>query len=105
MDNYYICEEMQKLRTGLDTRGIPWVDCSEFGSSGINFWMCRTRFEHNGAIWSVIHGYGSYGGYDICSEKDSKLLECMSGLINGGEPEGYLTADDVFKLMEEENET
>ena len=104
MGNYYICEEMQKLRDGLDARGIPWIDHSETGDSGSGYWMCRTRFEYNDTIWSVIHGYGSYGGYDVFCKKDSELLECMCDLVNDGEPEGHLTADDVFKLMEESND-
>ena len=101
--SYYICDEMKKLREGLTARHIPWQDYSEKGISTCDFWMCRTWFEYKDCRWSVIHGYGSYGGIASFNNQDEQKLECMCSLINGGEPEGYLTADDIFKLMEEKD--
>ena len=89
---FYVCEEMQKLRDGLDERKIPWKDLTD--KDGL--WICRTHFRINGDRWSVVHGFGTYGGFSHFS-KDSKLLECMAGKMD---PVGWLTASDVFKMME-----
>lgn len=93
---FYVCEEMQKLRNGLTARGIEWKDASEKNPA---YWICRTHYTHNKSKWSVVHGFGTYGGFSSFSE-DSKLLECMAGM---NEPVGWLTAADVFEMMEGEN--
>lgn len=85
--------QMVKLRKLLDANGIEWHDVSTApyelaGFVGIN----RTHFEHRGYHWSVVHGSGSYG------EKEG-LLEVMSVAVNGGEPEGWLTAEQVMDLV------
>lgn len=90
---FYVCEEMQKLRDGLDERKIPWKDLTD--KDGL--WICRTHFRIKGDHWSVVHGYGSYGGFNSF-EKDKQLLECMYG---GNEPDGWLTADEVLKMVDE----
>jgi len=90
---FYVCEEMQKLRDGLDERKIPWKDLTDKDA----LWICRTHFWIKGDRWSVVHGYGSYGGFSIF-EKDKQLLECMYG---GNEPDGWLTADEVLKMVDE----
>lgn len=90
---FYVCEEMQKLRDGLDERKIPWKDLTD--KDGL--WICRTHFRIKGDSWSVVHGYGSYGGFNSF-EKDKQLLECMYG---GNEPDGWLTAAEVLKMVDE----
>ena len=93
-----IVEEMKKLREYLDDHKIQWEDdSSELGC----FWMCRTHFTVRKNFWSVINGYGSYGGFDTFSPKNKGLLELMTNEVNGGEPVGYLTADEVIRYMEE----
>lgn len=90
---FYICDEMQKLRDGLDERNIPWNDLTDKD----DLWICRTHFWIKGDRWSVIHGFGSYGGFNSF-EKDKQLLECKYG---GNEPIGWLTADEVLKMVDE----
>lgn len=92
---FYVCEEMQKLRDGLTARGIEWKDSTQRGPA---YWICRTHYKHNKNKWSVVHGFGTYGGFSHFS-KDAQLLECMYG---GNEPIGWLTAAEVFKLMDKE---
>ena len=90
---FYVCNEMQKLRDGLTERGIEWKDSTQKEPA---YWICQTHYKYNKNEWSVIHGFGSYGGFSHFS-KDAALLECMCG---GNEPVGWLTAADVFKMME-----
>ena len=93
-----IVEEMKKLREYLDDHKIQWKDDS---SESCGLWMCRTHFTVRKNFWSVINGYGSYGGFDTFSPKNKGLLELMTNEVNGGEPVGYLTADEVIRYMEE----
>ena len=87
-------KEMRELRKMLDAEGIDWHDKSEFGLCPI--W--RTHFEHRGYHWSVIHGYGTYGGFTSI-DADKGLLEVMSDAINNGEPVGWLTAERVMQYV------
>lgn len=89
-------EEMIKLRSILDDEGIEWWDKSEPETSSLL--MYRTKFHCYGYDWSVIHGYGSYGGY-TSQEEDEGLLELMSRAVNGGEPVGWLTAEKVMEYV------
>lgn len=110
-----ICDEMLKLREALDNRGIEWKDEStictqqmidDMVKTGIakkyaDSTMYRTHFWHKGWFYSVIHGRGSYGGVHILSGYDAGLLECKCDKVNGGEPLGYLTADDVINIIDD----
>ena len=87
-------KEMYELRKMLDAEGIDWHDASELGICPI--W--RTHFKHRGYHWSVIHGYGTYGGPSYLYE-DQGLLELMSDAVNGGEPIGYLTAEEAMQYV------
>jgi hypothetical protein len=78
-------EEMVKLRQMLNEHHIKWVDKSDMQ-------IDRTHFYYRGFHWSVVNGYGTYG-------EDEGLLELMSNAVNGGEPIGYLTADEVMKMV------
>lgn len=97
-----ICEEMQKLRDALDKMGVEWVDASDEWKTGkydtciSDFYICRTHFNYNGKRYSVINGYGSFGGYDMFSDDNKNLLEIM---FPNNEIEGYLTAEDVLNLI------
>lgn len=109
-----MCNEMQKLRDKLDERGIKWDDVSSITSEeqimqlmqrGIvrnyaEMTMWRTHFEVDGIKYSVINGYGSYGGYDPFTGKNYGLLECMTDKVNGGDPVGHLTADEVMVIID-----
>lgn len=96
MIDFYICPEMKKLRDELKKRGIEWKDNSHIF---IVSWICMTHFRYKGYSWSVVHGCGTYGGIDEDWD-DIGALECMCKGINGGEPFGYLTADDVLSYMD-----
>lgn len=88
-------EEMRKLRQMLDEREIEYTDASNEGFLP----MTRTHFTYEGNFWSVIHGYGSYGGYSQFND-DEGLLELMTNAVNGGDPVGHLTAEEVIEYME-----
>ena len=88
-------KEMYELRKMLDAEGIDWHDKSELGLRPI--W--RTHFEHRGYHWSVIHGFGTFGGFDYFGHEDKGLLEVMSDAINNGEPIGWLTAERVMQYV------
>lgn len=62
--------------------------------------MERTKFMANGCEWSVIHGYGSYGGFNHF-DPDAGLLEVMAQCVNDGNPVGWLTAEQVLKMVDE----
>lgn len=110
-----MCDEMKKLRKELDKRGIHWKDVSsimpecvidEMVSKGIDrvyadSTIFRTHFEYGGYKFSVIYGYGTYGGKSAFTGHDSGLLECMTEKVNGGEPVGHLTAADVIAIVEQ----
>ncbi len=89
-----MCKEMEKLREALTANDIIWTDASDKGLLPIT----RTHFEHKGYKWSVIHGFGTYGGWSHL-EPDAGLLEVMSSAIDGGEPMGWLTAEEVMDLV------
>ena len=109
-----MCKEMHKLRSMLDARDIKWQDKSYITSPeqiaqcvtlGIeqkyaDVSIFRTHFEVHGYFWSVINGFGTYGGYEPYTGKNKGLLELMSDMVNGGEPLGCLTAEDVCKIID-----
>lgn len=105
-----MCEEMSKLRKMLDEAGIKWRDVSTVISDELidayhaDTTIYRTHFEHKDYYFSVIHGYGTYGGYYSFSGRDPGLLECRTEKVNGGEPLGWLTADQVMEIVNRGNE-
>lgn len=88
-------DEMIKLRKLLTLYGIEWHDASENFPLQID----RTHFDYKGYKWSVINGYGTYGGFGIFSDKNMGLLELISAAVNDGEPIGYLTASQVITFV------
>lgn len=109
-----MCEEMKKLRKMLTERGIGWKDVSAIVPDeaiqrcialGIEKYhadstIYRTHFETGGNKYSVIYGYGTYGGYDPFNGNDPELLECMTGAFNDGEPVGFMTANEVMDVID-----
>lgn len=109
-----MCKEMQKLRDMLDERGIIWHDLSDItseerisllvkkglqrGYADTTIW--RTHFEVDGIEYSVINGFGTYGGFNSYTGHNLGLLECMTVKANGGEPVGHLTAEEVMEIIE-----
>lgn len=89
-----MCNEMVKLRAELDKRGISWEDKSsivpqkaikmmvaqgidaQFADSS----MFRTHFNVGDYHYSVIYGYGSYGGYDPITGKSGSQFDCCDTL-------------------------
>lgn len=93
-------KEMTKLRKLLKAEGIEWFD-------GSDVWLdvTRTWFQHRGYSWSVSNGRGTYGGWDFFNKENEGLLELMSGAVNGGDPIGWLTAEEVMDYVRESPET
>lgn len=91
-------EEMTKLRKLLTEQGIEWHDASTPPEYPIQ--IDRTHFDYKGYAWSVINGFGSYGGIGIFRDKKNMgLLELMSAAVNDGAPIGYLTAAQVMDYV------
>ena len=94
-------KEMMKLRKMLTKAGIEWYDYSDpitTSLNGISLQTYRTKFDYRENHWSVIHGFGTYGGWSSLKE-DEGLLELMSEAVNGGEPVGCLTAEEVMEYV------
>ena len=91
-----MCEEMVKLRKELDARGIKWEDASTTPKSDPELRLDRTHFRYKGKSYSVINGYGSYGGYMQSTSDNRGLLELM---VDHNEPKGWLTSDAVLEIM------
>lgn len=101
-----IPNEMSKLRTMLTEMGIKWQDKSDIYPEDkildimnrcnvsreiADVSIYRTHFNAIGYHYSVIWGYGTYGGED-------GLLEMM---VDDEEPTGWLTAEDVISNVQE----
>ena len=76
---------MIKLRKELDKLGVPWEDVSDDKFMKIY----RTRFYIGKKRWNVISGSSTYGG-------EAELLETWTPTLNGGEPRGFMKADEVI---------
>ena len=84
--------EMYRFRNLLEQNNIEWIDKSDEG------FIDRTHFYYRNYFFSVVNGYGTYGGSDIFGINKG-LLELMSNCFNGGEPIGYLTADEAIEIV------
>lgn len=89
--------EMERLRMMLDYNGLEWADKSDNKIPEMT--VERTHLYFGEMLCSIIHGYGTYGGYNSFTGHDEGLLELMCELVNGGEPIGELTADDVITIL------
>lgn len=91
-------EEMKELRTMLTECGIEWHDASTPPKEIVH--IDRTHFEYKNYSWSVVNGFGTKGGfYPFRNNENQGLLELMSNAVNGGEPVGYLTAEQCMELI------
>lgn len=88
--------EMIKFRNLLDQHNIAWHDAS---TRFADFYIDRVHLEYRNYKFSVINGFGTYGGYITDESKNKGLLELMSNAINGGEPVGELTAEEAIKIV------
>lgn len=99
--------EMQKLRTMLTEMGIKWQDKSAIYPEDrildimkmfnvpreiADVSIYRTHFDAIGCHYSVICGYGTYGG-------EEGLLEMIS---DDEDPTGWLTAEDIIGQIQEQ---
>lgn len=87
-----VVDEMKKFRELLDQNEIEWIDDSE--ALDTERYICRTH-PKNHKRWSVVNGFGTYGGYGF-NEKNEGLLEVMLD----GEILGYCKAEESYKLVE-----
>lgn len=94
-----VVEEMKKLRELLDKKGIDWEDNSEDSEAFTDLWICRTRFKFNGLEVSCINGRGTYGGFYGCNPDDGNM-GLLEAWIEGFEPIGWQTADEVIEKLE-----
>ena len=94
-------EQMIKLRQMLTEKGIEYVDHSD--PEGYKLHIDRTHFmieTPKTHFFSVVHGVATYGGINLYGN-DRGYLECQ---IDHKEPKGWLTAEDVMKLIDEVKE-
>lgn len=95
--------ELDKLEKYLKTNGIQYgrYDANEVrNSDGMlivldRHQICVGEKEDGTWDWDVICQYGSYGFKE-------GLLEGLGSIFSGAE--GYLTAEDVIKRMEDRND-
>lgn len=87
-----ICDEMKKFRELLNQNKIEYVDYSE--ALDTERYICRTH-PKNHDRWSVINGFGTYGGY-FFDEKNEGLLEAMVD----DKVIGQLNAEKAYMLVE-----
>lgn len=80
--------EMHKFRKRLSEKEVGWWDESENG-------IDCTKLVHNGVLWSVVNGFGTYGG---C--RRDKPNEGLLEIFDGTDDEmGWLTADDAIQII------
>ena len=106
-----LCEEMKKLRAYLDDHDVSWEDTSSIKSDEeierllslsipeaySDTSIYRTQFEYEGTTYSVINGYGTYGGYRPSTQKNDGMLEVLdwsTEKVSGG-----YTADEVIQQL------
>lgn len=88
-----MCEEMIKFRKLLDDNGISYVDDSDPENDYHR--IDRTKFFYGNVMWSVINGFGTYGGHGIMGEVNEGLLE----IYNGHDVLGFLDAEMAFNYI------
>ncbi|MBQ1781879.1 MAG: hypothetical protein II003_03415 [Methanobrevibacter sp.] len=97
-----VCEEMQQLRQMLDAKKIKWIDKSEdYSKPEFKMWICRTHFDYDGHHYSVINGFGTYGGWHgfnagVNESDNMGLLELAEGY---DVIKGWMTAEQVIKAI------
>lgn len=96
-----MCEEMEKLRKWLNDKGIEWFDYSDASfmpqeELALLSEVHRTRFRINDVDFSVINGYGTYGGSGVLDENEGLLeMKCS----NEDDVRGWLTAQQIEEYI------
>lgn len=97
LPEFEIVPEMLRLRRWLDEQKIERQDNSDISTC---FWICRTKFKHKGIEWSVVNGFGTYGGFSLPLDAHNQgLLEAYMPR-QGKEPFGYLTCEELIEIVE-----
>lgn len=86
------CEELKKLKEYLKSKNIPYTTPNTDGDYPIN----RVKFNIGINNFSVINGYGTYGGFDAVYKENQGLLEIM---INDNNVIGCLTCESVINII------
>ena len=104
-----VVQEMIELRKLLDEYKIEWHDASDpwemrkimsdILGEGKDGGIDRTHFYHRGFKWSIVNGFGTYGGISFRHGINQGKLELASNAVNCGEPIGYLAAKDCIELV------
>ena len=77
-------------------KNITWVDRSE--NIGHGDWIVRTHFYIGKVKWSVVNGFGPYGGYYPEPKNNPGLLELLTDEME--EDIGWLTAEQIMRMVE-----
>lgn len=93
----YICPEMQKFRDALDAAKVPWSDSSCEGNEMIPG-TCGTTVRVGRKLWSIINGFGTYGGQKFPDKVNRGFLEAWDKTTKN-EPVGWLDAEEALKLI------
>lgn len=94
-----VVEEMIELRKLLDEYKIEWHDASDPEEMRKDGGIDRTHFYHRGFKWSIVNGFGTYGGISFRHGINQGKLELASNAVNCGDPIGHLTAKDCIELV------
>lgn len=89
------CPEFLKFVKILKNNQIKYKEIN----SDTGYAIARVRFWYNGNEWSVMHGYGTYGGATAWGE-DKGLLEILH-LDSSECPIGFLTAEEAWREIRE----
>jgi hypothetical protein len=95
-----MCKELKLLCNLLDKKGVKWKDESDrilYPEIDETYYgIDKVVFEYDGNRVSAVNGFGTYGGFNHHIENQG-LIELRIG--EQMEPEGWLTAKDVMKLV------
>lgn len=87
--------EFKKFIEELEKRGIEYTDRSDKNNL---YKIDRIRFKYEGYEWSVINGYGTYGGFISFDANNQGLLEIWK-IYSGEEPIGFLRCHEAVEII------
>jgi len=88
-------EEMRKFRELLNASDIRWEDDSyQVGE----YSMTVTRVRIGRKAWTIINGFGSFGGLNPRTGVNHGMLEIWDGTVKN-QPEGWLTAEQAIQKI------
>lgn len=92
------CVELENLKKILDDKKIEWFDMSEYNSiDDVDLSIERIHIFQKNIHFSIVNGFGTYGGYRTFDNKNLGLLELYGTGID--DPIGFLTAEEAFEKM------